>query len=425
MYQSSDNPNLKNGPFIFNLAENDDIEYTPHTSINHNNDRIRANTNSVNSQNDEDAENIQQQNCQNRSDSYFESYVAKNIPVLILITIKLLTQHITGFLSVIACVLASRCANDRVSLFNRRSVRGRVPMQIEAFGVILALLFNQYLLYKVIMREDGGANVLAFKPVVNKNNEILEIFWLILVSQFWIQLVEISFKAIVSSINIPLNRRGHCYSLAQNLLTLYRWLLPVPQICSYLWSTSKQNFDLLDSKIQNNTLTTIPSNTNTFKSAINSASIDHTVFSAIFDIILIIIYTIFKAYGMKNYIINLYKSFQLILKPMKIGDFVNESAILQYKLCPISHLPYNWQNYGERPINITNASGVTNTVSEQGLYCWLSLQGNQTKNNDDVNVKDGFKCPITGEPLRVGAADSIEAKNYLASSDTNYSIFLM
>lgn len=87
-------------------------------------------------------------------------------------------------------------------------------------------------------------------------------------------------------------------------------------------------------------------------------------------------------------------------------------------------------------MNITNASNVTNTVSEQGLYCWLNLQSemdlshlmppeslNSTSSRSKKEV--GFLCPLTLEPLRVGNLNITEAKSYLSSSATSHHVFLM
>lgn len=326
--------------------------------------------------------------------TYFENYIAKNIPVFILVTIKLLTQHITGFLIIIACFVGSRCANDRVKLFDRRSVNGRSAKMMEAVSVISLLLINEYLLYKVILKEDGGSNVLLFKPISEKYADaILTVFWLILISQFFIQLVEITLKATLSLLKIPFNKRGYSYNIIKNLLTLYRWILPMPQICAYLWSINTVN------------------------------NVNRTWFSILFDILLIIIYLVFKLYMSKDYAVNLYKSIILIFKPVVVGSFISESAIIREKLCPVTHLPFNSQNYGERPVNITNASGIQNVVSEGGLYTWLNLQTTlSTALNNSANPKC-FICPITGENLKVN--DETDCKNYLSSCDTNFHIFLM
>lgn len=90
-----------------------------------------------------------------------ENYVGKNIPILVLITIKLLTQHITGFVIIIACFIASRCANERVRLFDRRSVQNRRSSVIETMSIILLMVVNLCLLYVVIEKEDGGVNVIC------------------------------------------------------------------------------------------------------------------------------------------------------------------------------------------------------------------------------------------------------------------------
>ena len=379
--------------------------------------------------------------------SWTDNYVVKNIPILILLSIKLLTQHITGFLVIIGCLLASRAANDRVKLFDRRCVEGRAMLIAEALLIILVLAFDKYLLYKLIMAEDGGANVLVLVPVTGiYSANILNIFWLIIVSQFFLHLVEISLKAVFSAIfMIPFNRRGYFYSLIKNSLTFYRWILPMPQICAYLWSSSKESNPLAPGNIDN-----------------PSSFSAHSWFSFMFDIILITIYLAFKLYGIKEYAINFYKSMLLIFNPLNIGEYVkNDQSILQTKVCPISHLPFNFNKYGEKPINITNLSNQTFVVSEQGLYCWLNLQSemdmapqqsssslksqsdnqnsssdsksngtSNSKNNDNNSSTSAFLCPITMEPLRLSSSANnssshTEAKSYLSSADTSYHVFLM
>ena len=97
----------------------------------------------------------------------------------------------------------SRSANNRVRLFDRRCVNGRRSIQLEAIIIILALAGNQYLLHQVIKREDGGVNVLVLQPVHGiAAANILTVFWLIVVSQFFIHLVEISLKATMSLLGL-------------------------------------------------------------------------------------------------------------------------------------------------------------------------------------------------------------------------------
>merc|ERR1719220_1291557 len=192
------------------------------------------------------------------------NYFFKNSIIIALLILKLLTQHITG------CLLASYSANERVKLFDRRSISGRRSTQMEAVMIILALGFNQYLLHRVIMAEDGGANVLVLQPVGGiYSANFFTILWLIIVSQFFVNLVEISLKATLSLLSIPFNRRGYSYSLIKNLLTLYRWILPMPQICAYLWSSSQSSV--------------IPQ-----EDSEETSSHTHGLISSIFDIILIV-----------------------------------------------------------------------------------------------------------------------------------------
>lgn len=134
-------------------------------------------------------------------------------------------------------------------------------------------------------------------------------------------------------LSIPFNRRGYSYSLIKNCLTLYRWILPMPQICAYLWSSSQSL-----TKHSTNPDPNIPDE----EIMVNSA---HTWFSSLFDILLIITYVVFKGFGIREYAVNLYKSFILLLSPFKIGEYVGEHAILESKICPISHLPFSTERY--------------------------------------------------------------------------------
>lgn len=248
-----------------------------------------------------------------------ENYVGKNIPVLILIVVKLLTQHITGFLIVIACFVASRAANERVRLFDRRNVSGRGNVQLEAIGIVAGLSLNLYLLFRVIMQEDGSRNVILFKPIISEyNDNLFTIIWIIVLSQFFVQFLEIISKASLALVNVSHARKGYLYGVLKYTMTTYRWILPIPQICAYLWSSTSKTTDA------------------------------HTWTSAIFDVILIIIYVGFKVFRIKQYVVSWFHSFKLAISPISVGESITAEQIKnhKYKICPISHLPFSFSEPG-------------------------------------------------------------------------------
>jgi len=327
-----------------------------------------------------------------------ENYVGKNIPVLILITVKLLTQHITGFLIVIACFVASRCANERVRLFDRRCVNGRGTIQLESLGIMAGMALNLYLLFKVIMQEDGSRNVLVFQPVRVQNDNLFLILWIVILSQFFIQFIEITCKAILAMFHLNHARRGYLYGVLKYTMTTYRWILPMPQICSYLWSSSGET---IMNKLPGEGMST------------------HTWSGAIFDILLIVVYVVFKLVRIKAYLVSMFHSFKLAISPVMVGEMLSESdpsTQLNGKICPISHLPFSFTDIGARPILIKTVNGASNVVSEQALYCWLNMQG--------VN-KNGFVCPITSEPLEVINGNTENKSTFRSSCTTSFHIFLM
>lgn len=318
-----------------------------------------------------------------------ENYVGKNIPVLILIVVKLLTQHITGFLIVIACFVASRAANERVRLFDRRNVSGRGNVQLEAIGIVAGLSLNLYLLFRVIMQEDGSRNVILFKPIISEyNDNLFTIIWIIVLSQFFVQFLEIISKASLALVNVSHARKGYLYGVLKYTMTTYRWILPIPQICAYLWSSTSKTTDA------------------------------HTWTSAIFDVILIIIYVGFKVFRIKQYVVSWYHSFKLAISPISVGESITAEQIKnhKYKICPISHLPFSFSEPGARPVLITTVDGVKNIVSEQALYCWLNLQGANKK---------GFICPITEGQLEVLGSNQENKSTYRSSCTTSFHVFLM
>ena len=336
-----------------------------------------------------------------------ESYIGKNIPILILITIKLLSQHITGFLILIACYVGSRACNNKVRLFDRRTVDKFQTVRSEALLVISIMVINLALLFHVIEKEDGGKNVLFFVPVIQKlkkyyknlkkkipfflnlvistmSDRILTIFWLIVLSQFWMQFLEMVLKASVATfIPVSYHRKGFLYSFIQNSLTLYRWLLPMPQICAYLWST---------------------------KSVTNS----HSFYASCFDLLLIFIYLAVKLLRIKDYVIGAYKSLLATLSSKEICEKIS-SDLPENQLCGISHVPLSRKDNGDLPVRITNVKNETNIVSEKALYSWLNLTSRDTKS---------LKCPITLEDLVYSNGENTNGV-YRASSSTSYHIFLM
>lgn len=327
-----------------------------------------------------------------------ENYLGKNIPVLILITVKLLAQHITGFLIVIACFVASRCANERVRLFDRRCVNGRGTIQLEALGIMSGLALNLYLLFRVIMQEDGSRNVLLFQPVRVQNENLFLILWIVILSQFFIQFIEITCKAFLALMNLSHARRGYLYGVLKYVMTTYRWILPMPQICSYLWSSSGER---MMSKLPGAGMTS------------------HTWSAAVFDILLIIVYVVFKLVRIKQYLLAMFHSFKLAISPIYVGESPTDSevsALVNGKICPLSHLPFSMSLPGARPVRIKSITGHSNIVSEQALYCWLNLQG--------VN-KTGFICPVTGETLEVANANSENKSTFRSSCTTSFHVFLM
>lgn len=314
-----------------------------------------------------------------------ESYIGKNIPILVLITIKLLSHHITGFLMLIACYIGSRACNNKVRIFDRRTIDKSSIVKSEALIIISMMVINLALLFSVIEKEDGGKNVLFFVPVIETmSDRILTIFWLIVLSQFWVQFLEMTMKATVATIiPISFHRKGFLYSLIQNGLTLYRWLLPMPQICAYLWST---------------------------KSATNS----HSFSASIFDLLLILVYLIIKLIRIKEYLLGAYKSLLATLSSKEICEKVAAETVAG-ELCPISHVPFSRTERGDKPVKITNVKNEKYVVSEKALYAWLNLTSQETTS---------LKCPITLEDLVYSNGENTNGA-YRASSSTSYHIFLM
>jgi len=315
-----------------------------------------------------------------------ESYIGKNIPILILITIKLLSQHITGFLILIACYVGSRACNNKVRLFDRRTVDKFSTVRSEALLVISMMVLNLALLFHVIEKEDGGKNVLFFVPVISTmSDRILTIFWLIVLSQFWMQFLEMVLKASVATfIPVSYHRKGFLYSFIQNSLTLYRWLLPMPQICAYLWST---------------------------KSVTNT----HSIYASCFDLLLIFIYLVVKLLRIKDYVVGAYKSLLATLSSKEICEKISSNQFPEDQLCGISHVPLSRKENGDQPVRIKNVKNETNIVSEKALYSWLNLTSRDTTS---------LKCPITLEDLVYSNGENTNGV-YRASSSTSYHIFLM
>jgi len=316
-----------------------------------------------------------------------ESYIGKNIPILILITIKLLSQHITGFLILIACLVGSRASNNKVRLYDRRTVDSSSTVKTEALSIICLMIINLYLLFIVIEKEDGGKNVLFFIPVIETmSDRLLTIIWLIVLSQFWVQFLEITLKAIVAAIlPISFHRKGFVYCFIQNGLTLYRWLLPMPQICTYLWSTQ-----------QHTTITT------------------HSWYASLFDLLLILVYLVVKFLRIKDYVIGAYKSLLAILSSKEICERVAAESVVN-DICPISHVPFSRTERGDKPVRIKNVSQKTHVVSEKALYCWLNLTSQDTKT---------LKCPVSLEDLVYSNGENTHGV-YRAGTSTSYHIFLM
>jgi len=314
-----------------------------------------------------------------------ESYIGKNIPILILITIKLLSQHITGFLILIACYVASRAFNNKIRLLDRRTVDNYATVRSEALLMISMIIVNLALLFHVIEKEDGGKNVLFFVPVISTmSDRILTIFWLIVLSQFWMQFLEMVLKASVATfIPVSYHRKGFLYSFIQNSLTLYRWLLPMPQICAYLWST---------------------------KSVTNS----HSLYASCFDLLLIFIYLAVKLIRIKDYVVGAYKSLLATLSSKEICEKVS-TDLPDNQLCGISHVPLSRKENGDQPVRITNVKNEKHIVSVKALYAWLNLTSRDTTS---------LKCPITLEDLVYSNGENTNGV-YRASSSTSYHIFLM
>ena len=136
-----------------NANINTDDEFSPHpqhlfTPVDHAHNNLNKSSSSNYYQEEDETDTLKNErmDCSNSS-SFFETYISNNLLILGLISIKLLTQHITGFLVIIGCIATAFTANNRVKLFDRRCVNGRGSIQIEAIGVIVALGVNQYLLY--------------------------------------------------------------------------------------------------------------------------------------------------------------------------------------------------------------------------------------------------------------------------------------
>ena len=76
------------------------------------------------------------------------------------------------------------------------------------------------------MQEDGSRNVILFKPIISEyNDNLFTIIWIIVLSQFFVQFLEIISKASLALVNVSHARKGYLYGVLKYTMTTYRWIL--------------------------------------------------------------------------------------------------------------------------------------------------------------------------------------------------------
>ncbi|XP_012424130.3 E3 ubiquitin-protein ligase RNFT1 [Taeniopygia guttata] len=171
---------------------------------------------------------------------YLLQWLHKSLPYLLILGVKLLTQHITGISLGIGLLTTYAYANK--SIVNQVFLRERCS-KLQCTWLLLYLSGSSLLLYYTFHSQSLYHSLIFLSPTVDFTN-FWEVLWTVGITDFILKFLFMGLKCfilLVPSFIISFKSKGYWYMLLEELCQYYRMFVPIPVWFRYLMAHGELN----------------------------------------------------------------------------------------------------------------------------------------------------------------------------------------
>ncbi|XP_042298644.1 E3 ubiquitin-protein ligase RNFT1 [Sceloporus undulatus] len=174
---------------------------------------------------------------------YLLQWLYKSLPYLLILSIKLLIQHITGISLAVGLLTTFMYANK--SIVNQVFLRER-RSRLQCAWLLAFLVGSSLLIYYAFYSQSLHYSLIFLSPSVDVTN-VWEVLWMVGITDFILKFLSMSLKCIVlllPSFIMSFKSKGYWYMLLEEFCQYYRTIAPIP-----VWFRYFVGFRELDSAL--------------------------------------------------------------------------------------------------------------------------------------------------------------------------------
>ncbi|XP_014808813.1 PREDICTED: RING finger and transmembrane domain-containing protein 1 isoform X2 [Calidris pugnax] len=164
---------------------------------------------------------------------YLLPWLHKSLPYILILCVKLITQHIIGISLGIGLLTTYMYANK--SIVNQVFLRERCS-KLQCAWLLVYLTGSALLLYYTFHSQSLYYSLIFLNPTVDFKN-FWEVLWIVGVTDFILKFLFMGFKCfilLVPSFMMSFKSKGYWYMLLEELCQYYRMFVPIPVWFRYL-----------------------------------------------------------------------------------------------------------------------------------------------------------------------------------------------
>ncbi|NXC41881.1 RNFT1 ligase, partial [Penelope pileata] len=164
---------------------------------------------------------------------YLLQWLHKSLPYILILCVKLITQHIIGISLGIGLLTTYIYANK--SIVNQVFLRERCS-KLQCAWLLVYLTGSSLLLYYTFHSQSLYYSLIFLNPTVDFKN-FWEVLWIVGVTDFILKFLFMGFKCfvlLVPSFIMSFKSKGYWYMLLEELCQYYRMFVPIPVWFRYL-----------------------------------------------------------------------------------------------------------------------------------------------------------------------------------------------
>ncbi|KAL8199102.1 UNVERIFIED_CONTAM: E3 ubiquitin-protein ligase rnft1 [Gekko kuhli] len=170
---------------------------------------------------------------------YLLQWLQKSLPYILILSVKLLLQHVIGISLGIGLLTTFMYANK--SIVNQVFLREKCS-RLHCAGLLFFLTGSSVLLYYTFYNESLHYSLVFLSPTVDFTN-FWEVLWIVGITDFVLKFLFMSFKCIVlllPCLIMSFKAKGYWYMLLEEICQYYRKIVPIPVWFRYLVGLREQ-----------------------------------------------------------------------------------------------------------------------------------------------------------------------------------------